>query len=117
VRTVIPLLRRAGPASSPRRCPAKSALNSPGPIWYTLPDYLGLILSPTCMEEGTFIMPDPALSRRKFLKEVSAGALVLGAAPLGAPAVLARGADDRITMAVIGTGGMGGGHVRQLVEM
>ena len=62
-------------------------------------------------------MPDPALSRRKFLKGVSAGALALGAAPLGAPAVLARGADDRITMAVIGTGGMGGGHVRQLVEM
>ena len=52
-------------------------------------------------------MRDLSLSRRKFLKQASAGALALGAAPLAAPAVLARGADDRITMAVIGTGGMG----------
>jgi predicted dehydrogenase len=57
------------------------------------------------------------LTRRKFLRRASAGAAALGASALGAPAIQARDASDRIVMAVIGTGGMGGGHVRQLVEM
>src|SRR5262245_61796687 len=62
-------------------------------------------------------MSDPALSRRKFLQQASAGALALGAARPAAPATQPRGADDRLVLAVIGTGGMGGGDVGQLLEM
>jgi predicted dehydrogenase len=57
------------------------------------------------------------VTRRRFLKQASAGALALGAAPLAAPAIQAREANDRIVMAVIGVGGMGGGHVGELVGM
>jgi len=61
--------------------------------------------------------PQNTLSRREFLQRASAGALALAAGPLAAPAVQAKDPNDRIVMAVIGTGGMGSGHVRQLVEM
>ena len=50
-------------------------------------------------------------SRRAFLQEASAAALVIGA---GASSLHAAGANDKITIAVIGTGGMGTGHVRAL---
>ncbi|MBI4605726.1 MAG: Gfo/Idh/MocA family oxidoreductase, partial [Planctomycetes bacterium] len=61
-------------------------------------------------------LPAP-ITRRRFIRKVSAGALILGAAPRLAPAFHAKGANDRIVLAVIGTGGMGGGHVNQLVGM
>ena len=62
-------------------------------------------------------MNNMSVSRRQFLKTTSVGALALGAGALGTPAIQAREANDRLVMAVIGTGGMGGGHVHQLVEM
>src|SRR5438067_869799 len=53
-------------------------------------------------------MPSPAPSRRDFVKSA--------AAALPAPALLARGAADRVVMAVIGVGGMGSGHLGGLVK-
>ena len=57
------------------------------------------------------------LTRRRFLRKASAGALALGIVPRVAPAYQAKGANDKVTLAVIGVGGMGSGHVRQLVDM
>ncbi len=50
-------------------------------------------------------------TRREFLQDASAAALVIGA---GASSLHAAGANDKITVAVIGTGGMGSNHVRTL---
>lgn len=50
-------------------------------------------------------------TRREFLQDAGAAALVIGA---GATALHAAGANDKIIIAVIGTGGMGTGHVRAL---
>lgn len=50
-------------------------------------------------------------TRREFLQDASTAALVLGA---GASSLHAAGANDKMTIAVIGTGGMGTGHVRAL---
>ncbi len=61
--------------------------------------------------------PQDTLTRRRFLQKTSVGALALGAGPLIAPAIQAQGANDRLAMAVIGVGGMGGGHVSQLLEL
>jgi predicted dehydrogenase len=56
-------------------------------------------------------MTHPELSRRQFLQG-AAGAVALGA--LAPPSVL--GANDRIRFGVIGCGGMGTGHLGQLVK-
>lgn len=50
-------------------------------------------------------------TRRMFLQDAGAAAVAIGVsgAALGAP-----GANDKVTVAVIGTGGMGTGHVRAL---
>jgi len=57
-------------------------------------------------------MPPPELTRRRFLTTTAAGAAALTSL---APS-RALGANDRITMAVIGCGGMGGGHLGGLVR-
>jgi predicted dehydrogenase len=57
------------------------------------------------------------ITRRKFLRKTSACALALGLVPGKAPAIQEKGEGDRIVLAVIGTGGMGSGHVRELVQM
>jgi predicted dehydrogenase len=53
----------------------------------------------------------PAPTRRSFLKRSAAGAAAL-AVPAAAPAA---GGSDRMPVALIGCGGMGGHHLRQLV--
>ncbi len=56
-------------------------------------------------------MPTNSTTRRVFLQETSAAAVAVG---VGASALSAAGANDKLTVAVIGTGGMGTGHVRAL---
>jgi predicted dehydrogenase len=61
---------------------------------------------------------DQRIARRDFLKTSAAGAAAVGMGVFGAPApASALGANDRIRFAVIGVGGMGGGHVGQLIDM
>jgi len=64
-------------------------------------------------------MTDPRrLARRDFLKTSAAGAAAVGMGVWGAPAPgSVLGANERIRFAVIGVGGMGSGHVHQLIEM
>ena len=59
-------------------------------------------------------MKTPATSRRDFLKTTALAAGVLAAPHLSTGAVF--GANDRITFAVIGCGGMGTGHLGSLVK-
>ena len=54
----------------------------------------------------------PQNSRRSFLAQTGAGAVALA----GGSAVSAASASERITLGVIGTGGMGGSHVRNLAN-
>ena len=61
---------------------------------------------------------DKRVARRDFLKTTAAGAAAVGMGVFRVPApARAIGANDRIRFAVIGTGGMGGGHVHQLTDM
>ena len=59
-------------------------------------------------------MASAGSSRRRFLKTSAAGvsATLLPAASWGR----VLGANDRLNMAVIGTGGMGTGHTQRLVD-
>ena len=58
------------------------------------------------------------ITRRSFIKRSAVGAAAATTAGLWAGATgEVLGANERINMAVIGTGGMGTGHVRQLTEM
>lgn len=55
-------------------------------------------------------MPANSTNRRVFLQDASAAALLIGA---GSASVHAA-PGDKLNVAVIGTGGMGTGHVRAL---
>ncbi len=55
------------------------------------------------------------MSRRDFLKSSAAGAVALGVSGGVLPGS-ALGANERVGMAVIGVGGMGGGHVSELMR-
>ncbi|MFN3649852.1 MAG: Gfo/Idh/MocA family protein [Armatimonadota bacterium] len=59
-------------------------------------------------------MPAPDLSRRELLKSAALSAGALAATSLAPPA--AHGANDRLRFAVIGCGGMGGGHLGGLMR-
>src|SRR5881296_2613969 len=63
---------------------------------------------------STTHMKTPATSRRDFLKTTALAAGALAAPRLSTGAVF--GANDRITFAVIGCGGMGTGHLGSLVK-
>jgi predicted dehydrogenase len=56
-----------------------------------------------------------AMSRRDFLKKSAVGAVTLGVAG-GVLREQALGANEKVGMAVIGVGGMGGGHVGELMR-
>lgn len=58
------------------------------------------------------------ISRRDFLKSSAAGAVLAGAGVYAAPAARADvlGANERINIGIIGCGGMGTAHLRDLVE-
>ena len=55
----------------------------------------------------------PKSNRRRFLKRAGAAATAIG---LASAASTARGANDRIVVGVIGPGGMGTSHLRNLVK-
>ncbi len=58
------------------------------------------------------------MGRRDFVRASATGATAVGLGALGAPAPgSVLGANERIRFGVIGTGGMGTGHVRQLTDM
>ncbi|MFQ6099349.1 MAG: Gfo/Idh/MocA family protein [Armatimonadota bacterium] len=61
---------------------------------------------------------EPGMNRRAFLRRSVAGAGIVGASAFGGPAFgTVLGANDRINLAVIGTGNRGTYHVKQLVKM
>ncbi len=61
---------------------------------------------------------DSTIARREFIKTSAVGAAAVGLGALGVPAPgSVLGANDRIHFAVIGVGGMGSGHVGQLMDL
>ena len=64
-------------------------------------------------------MSTPLSSRRDFLvtSALAAGALALPSKMSLAASARVLGANDRVNLAVIGTGGMGTGHLGAIVEL
>src|SRR5690349_23737784 len=74
-------------------------------------------MAPTFRNAFQYHLPGvPAMNptdRREFLKQTATGAAAVGGAALSATA-RAAGANERLTVALIGPGGMGTGHLNQL---
>jgi predicted dehydrogenase len=61
-------------------------------------------------------VPDPRLSRRRFVQASLAAGVSLPWVTSAASQARVLGANERLSIGVIGTGGMGTGHVREMVN-